>query len=95
MDLKELRTHFASGEFLFSEGDSGDCAYIIETGVVEVSIQKRERKLVIATLGEGDLLGEMAIIDQLPRTATAQAVEDTQVVAIPFDYIHQKVNCAE
>ena len=63
--------------------------------MVEVSIQKRERKLVIVTLGEGDLLGEVAIIDQLPRTATAQAVEDTQVVAIPLDYINQKVDCAD
>lgn len=95
MVSKEFTTHFAANEFLFREGDSGDCAYIIETGLVEVSIQKGDRKLVIATLGEGDLLGEMAIIDQLPRIATALALEDTDVIAIPLDYIHQKVDCSD
>ena len=95
MDLTEFRTQFPAGDFLFQEGEVGDCAYIIETGLVEVSIQKNDRKLIIATLGEGDLLGEMAIIDNMPRTATAQAIEDTQVVAIPLAYVHQKVDYSD
>ena len=95
MDLNQFQTQFAAGDFIFREGDSGDCAYIIETGVVEVSVQKDERKLVIATLTEGDLLGEMAIIDRLPRTATALALEETRLIAIPHDYIHQKVDCSD
>lgn len=95
MELKEFKTHFAEGEHIFREGDDGDCAYIIETGLVEVSVQKEERKLVIATLGPGDLLGEMAIIDKLPRTASALALEETQVIAIPLDYIRQKVECSD
>ncbi len=95
MELKEFATHFAAGEHIFREGESGECAYIIETGVVEVSVQKDARKLVIATLGEGDLLGEMAIIDKLPRTATALALEDTRVIAIPLAYLRHKVDCAD
>ncbi len=95
MDLNQFQTQFAAGEFIFREGDSGDCAYIIETGIVEVSVQKDERKLVIATLTEGDLLGEMAIIDRLPRTGTAVALEQTRLIAIPHDYIHQKVDCSD
>ena len=95
MDLTEFRTQFPAGDFLFREGEVGNCAYIIETGVVEISIQKNGRKLVIANLGEGDLLGEMAIIDNMPRTATAQAIEYTQVVAIPLAYVHQKVDYSD
>ena len=95
MELKEFATRFAAGEHIFREGESGECAYLIETGAVEVSVQKDERKLVIATLGEGDLLGEMAIIDKLPRTATALALEDTRVIAIPLAYLRHKVDCAD
>ena len=91
MDLKEYKTLFAANEFLFREGEVGDCAYIIESGKVEVSVRNGDHKLVIAILGEGDLVGEMAIIDNLPRTASAMAVEDAQVIAIPLDYIRQKI----
>ena len=92
MDLKEYQTKYLASEFLFREGDVGDCAYIIESGKVEVSVQNGDHKLTIATLGEGDLVGEMAIIDNLPRTASAMAAEDTLVIAIPLDYIHQKID---
>ena len=56
MELKEYKTQFAVNEFLFREGEDGDCAYILESGKVEVSVQNGEHKLVIATLGEGDLV---------------------------------------
>ena len=95
MELKEFKTQFDQDEYIFREGDNGDCAYIIESGIVEVSVQKDDCKLVIATLGQGDLIGEMAIIDELPRTATARALEATRLIAIPHDYIHQKVECSD
>ena len=82
MDLRDFTTHFAENDFLFEEGDVGDCAYIIESGSVELSIDKGGKILIIATLGEGDVLGEMAIIDKRPRTATARALEETKTIAI-------------
>jgi len=95
MDLRDLTTHFEENDFLFEEGDVGDCAYIIESGSVELSIDKGGRILVIATLGEGDVLGEMALIDKYPRTATARATEETNTIAIPLDYIEQKIDTAD
>ena len=95
MDLRDFTTHFEENDFLFEEGDAGDCAYIIESGSVELSIDKGDRILVIATLGEGDVLGEMALIDKLPRTASAQAVEETRAIAIPLAYIEQKIDSAD
>ena len=80
---------------MFEEGDAGECAYIIESGSVEVSLGKGGRKLVIATLGAGEVLGEMAIIDNFPRTATARAIERTKVTAIPLDYVGQKIENAD
>jgi EAL domain-containing protein (putative c-di-GMP-specific phosphodiesterase class I)/CRP-like cAMP-binding protein len=95
MDLRDFTTHFEENDFLFEEGDAGDCAYIIESGSVELSIDKGDRILVIATLGEGDVLGEMALIDKLPRTASARAAEETRAIAIPLAYIEQKIDSAD
>ena len=91
MESIEFQTTFDTGEYIFSEGDPGDCAYIIESGMVEVEFDKDGRKLVLATLTKGDILGEMAIIDQLPRTASARAIVPTVVTAIPLDYVSQKI----
>ena len=95
MEFLEFSTYFDPDEFLFEEGDPGECAYIIESGLVEVSLDKGGRKLVIATLGAGEVLGEMAIIDNCPRTATARAIERTKVTAIPLDYVEQKIENAD
>ena len=91
MDSIEFQTTFDTDEYLFREGDPGDCAYIIDNGMVEISFDKDGRKLVMATLTKGDILGEMAIIDRLPRTASARAIVPTVVTAIPLDYVSQKI----
>ena len=91
MDPIEFQTSFDTDEFIFSEGDPGDCAYIIDSGMVEVSLDKEGRKLVMATLTQGDILGEMAIIDRQPRSASARAIVPTVVTSIPLDYISQKI----
>ena len=91
MDSIDFKTTFTTDEYIFREGDPGDCAYIIDSGMVEVSLDKDGRKLVMATLTKGDILGEMAIIDRLPRTASARAIVDTVVTAIPLDYVSQKI----
>jgi EAL domain-containing protein (putative c-di-GMP-specific phosphodiesterase class I)/CRP-like cAMP-binding protein len=91
MNSIEPQTTFDTDEYIFREGDPGDCAYIIESGMVEVALDKEGRKLVMATLTKGDILGEMAIIDRLPRTASARAIVPTVVTAIPLDYVSQKI----
>jgi|GEM_PF-671444 len=91
MDSVDSKTTFDTDEYIFAEGDPGDCAYIIDNGMVDVSFDKDGRKLVMATLTKGDILGEMAIIDRLPRTASARALVPTVVTAIPLDYVSQKI----
>ena len=91
MDSTEFKTEFDADEYIFVEGDIGDCAYIIDSGMVEISLDKEDRKLVMATLTKGEILGEMAIIDKLPRTASARAVVPTVVTAIPLDYVSQRI----
>lgn len=85
------QSRFNAGQTLFMQGEEGDCAFIIEKGTVEVYINKNDKKMIIATLVEGSLLGEMAIIDQRPRSASAVALEDTEVIVIPREYVSQKI----
>ena len=91
MALIDFQASFDTDECIFREGDEGDCAYIIDSGMVEISIVKDDKKLVVATLTKGDILGEMAIIDRESRSASAKAIVPTTATAIPLDYVSQKI----
>ncbi|MEQ8665585.1 MAG: EAL domain-containing protein [Rhodospirillales bacterium] len=71
-----------AGDVIFRQGEEGRVAYIIERGKVEVSIDQDGRKSVIAELGDGEIFGEMSIIDDAPRSATVTAVADTALVVV-------------
>ncbi len=86
-----LRRVFAPGEEIFREGEAGDVAYIIERGRVEISNLVDGRRQVLAVLLAGDLFGEMALIDQNERTATARALDETEVVCISDGYVHRRL----
>jgi len=73
---------FAAGEEIFRIGDHGRNAYIIERGKIEVSVSRDGENVVVAELGKGEIFGEMAMIDDAPRSATVTAIEDTEVVVI-------------
>ena len=71
-----------AGEVIFRQGEEGRVAYIIERGKVEVSIDQDGRKAVIAELSNGEIFGEMSIIDDAPRSATVTALSDTELVVV-------------
>lgn len=90
---------FNPGDIIFSEGDTGCTAYIIERGKVEISISRKGERLVLAQYDTGDLFGEMALIDDTLRSATVTVIEPTEVIAIDrslfdkaFDKAHPLVN---
>ncbi|MEL0020034.1 MAG: cyclic nucleotide-binding domain-containing protein, partial [Rickettsiales bacterium] len=60
-----------AGDVLFREGAEGDDAYIVESGSIEISLDLPAGKKVLATLGKGEILGEMSLIADAPRSATA------------------------
>jgi len=66
------------GESLFQEGDAGDSLYLIRQGTV--SIQQKNKEL--SQLGEGSCIGELALLDHLPRSATVIALEDTEFLKL-------------
>jgi CRP-like cAMP-binding protein len=73
---------FRAGEVLFREGESGEEMFVIQTGVVRISKHVGGEERPLATLGRGEFVGEMAILNEKPRTATATVVEDAKLLVI-------------
>jgi len=76
------RRNFTAGDFIFSEGDDSHEAYLILSGRVEVLKATPGGPLRLAVLGTGDLLGEMGLLEDQPRSATARALEPVATSAI-------------
>ena len=69
---------FKAGEVIFNEGDAGAEFFVIQSGKVDVRLGNR----LLGTLGDHDILGEMALIDPAPRSATAVAKTDVKIVPV-------------
>ena len=76
------RQSFSTGEIIFNKGEPPRAAYLIQAGSVNVVVGEGEDATVVGTLKAGDLLGEMALVDAQPRSATAEAKQPTVVVVI-------------
>lgn len=84
--LKNLhREVYPAGEVIFREGDPGNTAYIVEEGLVEVLVNDQQH----THIGKGEMFGEIALIDQRPRTATVRAVENTVLIPIPRQLVKE------
>ncbi len=93
LDKKELQLlakncqerSFAAGSTLFSQGDTGVGLYVIKSGQVRIlqaaNPDRAEKELDV--LSPGDVLGEMALLDDQPRSASAVAIDDVSVLLLP------------
>ncbi|MDZ4661432.1 MAG: Crp/Fnr family transcriptional regulator [Pseudomonadota bacterium] len=71
-------------QFLFREGDASDSAYVVKSGKIIITKSKGNSEIILAELGPGSMLGEMAFFDNKPRSAGARAHGDAEVIALPF-----------
>ena len=74
---------FSAGTPLFKEGDAGDTAFLVMSGVVEIWREVNGENMILGEIKAGELFGEMALISNKPRMATAIAKEDTDCAVIP------------
>ncbi|HSF85356.1 MAG TPA: ATP-binding protein [Acidimicrobiia bacterium] len=82
---KGERVTLAAGDVLFEEGAEGDRAYVVESGEMEIVKRSRTRDVLVKTSGAGEVIGEMAILQATPRTATVRACNDAMLLAIDGD----------
>jgi len=79
------RLTFENGAVLFREGDRGDSAYLILTGKVDISVGSPNGDVVVAHLGANNIVGEMSLLCETPRTATVTAAEPLDTLRIKKD----------
>ena len=88
----ELGRNYVEGEIIFKEGDEGDRMYVIQSGRVQITKKTSSGDLTIATLGKGEIFGEMALFDRLPRSATAAALDEARILSIDKKKLFQTID---
>ncbi len=83
---------FNAGDVIFHEDDPGKSMFIIRSGIVEIQVKSGNKMVVIATLKEGAIFGEMSLIDGRPRSATVISKSRTQCVEISQMMFQKKLN---
>jgi EAL domain-containing protein (putative c-di-GMP-specific phosphodiesterase class I) len=76
------REVYVAGEYVFREGEAGDCAYIIESGGIEIFMSERGPDIPIGHIGRGEIFGEIALLDSQPRSASAKCTQKTILIPI-------------
>lgn len=82
-------------QIIFNEGDAGDCAYIIEKGRVLIFLSKDKEEIPLTILGEGEIFGEMALIDNQNRSASVRALEDVRLAIVTKQQVLERVSTAD
>lgn len=78
-----IETHYMAGERVFDINEQGDHMYVIQSGKIGISIDASpEKKNFVAILEKGECFGEMGMLDDLPRSATAHIIEETILLTL-------------
>jgi CRP/FNR family cyclic AMP-dependent transcriptional regulator len=81
-DSDYLGRTYEDGEVIFREGDKGEGMYVLQAGKVKITKQTPSGEVTLSILGNGDIFGEMALFDKLPRSATATAAGEARVLSV-------------
>ncbi|MBC7308485.1 MAG: Crp/Fnr family transcriptional regulator [Tetrasphaera sp.] len=85
-----VKTRMERGDVLFHEGDPGDKLYVIVEGKIKLGRTSTDgRENLLAILGPGEMFGELSLFDPGPRTATATAVAETQILGLSNEQLQR------
>ena len=85
MAFASERVTYKPGQVLFKEGEQGDAAYIVLKGTADILIDGNGEPMRVASLSENEIIGEIAILCDIPRTATVQAATELTTLKITTD----------
>src|SRR5919201_6769932 len=80
--FQRVGREFRRGDVLFREGEPGKEMYVVQAGKVNITKTVRDTEKILATLGAGEFLGEMALLNNKPRSAGAVVAEDAKLPVI-------------
>jgi CRP-like cAMP-binding protein len=80
------RASFKPGQELFHQGDEGDAAYLILSGEADVVADTPSGEVLVATVGQNAIIGEIAILCEVPRTATVRAASQLETLKIEKEH---------
>ncbi|WP_386070677.1 EAL domain-containing protein [Tahibacter sp. UC22_41] len=95
MSVSSFRVDVPAGSVLFHQGDPPTSAFLLESGSIEVTTAQGAESRRLGVLGPGDLLGEMAVLDDSPRTATARALSDCVLMPIDRKQFAERLESAD
>lgn len=85
------RRFVAKGTVIIKEGETGNSAFLIQSGAVKVFVAYEERHIELAQLGPGQIFGEMALVFDEKRTASVEALEDSNLIVITRQTLEEKL----
>jgi diguanylate cyclase len=89
------RIELPAGSLLFAEGDSGDAAYLIQSGEIEIFATRKRGDSTLARRGPGDIVGELAVIVRDRRSASARAISDCVLLVVTKSQIDARIANAD
>src|SRR5438445_6805674 len=82
--------HFAEGQVLFREGDPADSVFRVLSGAVDILRELDGDPILLGTIGAGQFIGEMGVVENRPRSATARAASEVEVeILTPTEFVDQ------
>ena len=91
MAFASERLTYKSGQTLFNQGEMGDAAYIVLEGTADIVIDSTDGPLRVAQLSENEIIGEIAILCDIPRTATVVAANELTTLKITKDLFFRMI----
>jgi CRP/FNR family cyclic AMP-dependent transcriptional regulator len=83
---------YQDGEIIVRQGDSGDSMFVVQAGQVQVVAERGGEETLLRVAQAGELLGEMAIFEQQPRSATLRALGETKILTIDKKNFMRRIN---
>ena len=90
-----VRRELFAGEVLYRQGDAADAAWLIESGEIELTSQQAGREVAHGVFGAGEMLGEVALLDDSPHAATATARSASVLLAIDHEQFDERLDAAD